>query len=78
MKYSSSLPGSRKRAFVAGFIDGLEAPLTLFRWNTTLYSKTPNAFSEKKAWESATRYIREGFETQKNDSRWSRERIRQK
>jgi hypothetical protein len=66
MKRSSSLHWSRKRAFISGFVDGLEAPLALFRWHTPLYSKTPDAFSEKKAWESAARYIREGFETQQN------------
>lgn len=78
MKHSSSLHGSRKGAFIAGFVDGIEAPLTLFRWHTTLYLKTPAPFSEKKAWESATRYIREGFKTQQNDDRQPRERISQK
>jgi hypothetical protein len=72
-----SLRGARQ-AFAAGFVDGLEAPLTLFRWNTRLYSKMPRDFSQKRAWESATCYIREGFETQKNDLRRCRERISQK
>jgi hypothetical protein len=68
MKHSNSLHGSRKGAFIAGFVDGIEAPITLFRWhNTTLYLKTPNQFSEKKAWESATRYLLIGFKTQQND-----------
>jgi hypothetical protein len=76
MKHSNSLH-ARKRAFIAGFVDGIEAPLTLFKWNTTLYLKTPNQFSEKKAWESATRYILVSFKTQQNDRR-PRERISQK
>jgi hypothetical protein len=76
MKHFSSLHGSsRKRAFIVGFIDGFEAPLTLFRWDTILYLKTPNPFSEKRAWESATRYIREA---QQNDVRQLRERSSQK
>lgn len=75
---ANMLHGSGKRAFIAGFVDGLEAPLTLFAWNTRLYSKTQGAFSQKKAWESATCYIREGFEAQRNDLRQCRERISQR